>query len=299
VADLGEIVKTVERELGQARGAPVALPGGITNHNFRLRFGSRDCVIRVVGRATELLGIDRQAEQLACQAAADLGIAPAILTVGDGYLVTEYLACAPISAAGLRAEPGAVARALRAFHTSGVRLPNRFWVPDLLDGYEAIIRGRGGSLPAEYQQARSVAARIATVLPLEDPVPCHDDLLAANVLCAPGPPPGPMLVDWEYAGMGHRMFDLGNLAVNNEFDEPAELRLLEAYFEERPTPGRRAALALMRIMSDAREAAWGIVQEAVSEVDFDFGDYARRHFDRLRRAAGDSRLEQWLDAATA
>ena len=28
-----------------------------------------------------------------------------------------------------------------------------------------------------------------------------------------------MLVDWEYAGMGHRLFDLGNLAVNNEFDD--------------------------------------------------------------------------------
>ena len=30
--------------------------------------------------------------------------------------------------------------------------------------------------------------------------------------------------------MGHRLFDLGNLAVNNGFDERAEERLLSAYF---------------------------------------------------------------------
>ncbi len=77
-----------------------------------------------------------------------------------------------------------------------------------------------------------------------------------------------VLVDWEYAGMGHRLFDLGNVSVNNEFDEQADERLLEAYFGEPPTPARRAALALMRIMSDAREAAWGVVQGAISELRF-------------------------------
>ena len=55
----------------------------------------------------------------------------------------------------------------------------------------------------------------------------------------------------------------------------------------------------MRIMSDAREAAWGVVQGAISELDFDFGDYADKHFARLARSAGDPRLEEWLDGATA
>jgi thiamine kinase-like enzyme len=108
-----------------------------------------------------------------------------------------------------------------------------------------------------------------------------------------------MLVDWEYAGMGHRMFDLGNLAVNNEFDDGAEERLLAAYFRLAPTDGQRAALKLMRIMSDAREGAWGVVQGAVSDLDFDFADYADRHFSRLAKAGEDPRLEEWLHGATA
>jgi hypothetical protein len=45
------------------------------------------------------------------------------------------------------------------------------------------------------------------------------------------------------------------------------------------------ALGLMRFMSDFREAMWGAVQSAVSELDFDFDGYARDHFERLRRTA--------------
>jgi thiamine kinase-like enzyme len=130
-------------------------------------------------------------------------------------------------------------------------------------------------------------------------VPCHDDPLPGNILARDAEPGQALLVDWEYAGMGHRMFDLGNLAVNNEFDEAAEERLLIAYYGGDPTPGRRAALKLMRIMSDAREAAWGVVQGAISELQFDFAAYAGEHFARLAQAARDPRLEQWLHGATA
>ena len=139
-----------------------------------------------------------------------------------------------------------------------------------------------------------MAARIADALPLTEPVPCHNDLLPANLLSVPA---GVMLVDWEYAGMGHPLFDLGNLAVNNEFDDPAEERLLETYLGAPPGAAPRAALKLMRIMSDAREGAWGVVQGVISELDFDFGAYAEKHFDRLAAAADDPRFDRWVDAA--
>ena len=82
--------------------------------------------------------------------------------------------------------------------------------------------------------------------------------------------------------------------MNNEFDEPADERLLSAYFEGSPTEGQRAALRLMRLMSDAREAAWGVVQGVISELDFDFAAYAGHHFARLEAAARDLRLEELL-----
>ncbi len=53
----------------------------------------------------------------------------------------------------------------------------------------------------------------------------------------------------------------------------------------------------MMLVSDAREAAWGVVQGSISELDFDFADYARQHFTRLERNASDPRLEEWMRAA--
>lgn len=297
--DAGEIVASLETELGRAAGPAAPLSGGITNRNFRVRFGARDCVLRLTGSRTELLGIDRESERRATAGAATLGIGPALVAAGEGYLVTEYLDAAPVDSARLRADPGSVARGLRAFHDCGLRLPTRFWVPDLLADYAAIVIEQGGWLPDRYGAARALADRIGAALPLVDPVPCHDDLLGGNLLARREAPTVAILVDWEYAGMGHRMFDLGNLAVNNDFDAAAEERLLEAYFGESPTPRRRAALALMRILSDAREAAWGVLQGVISELDFDFGAYARAHFRRLERAAAHPQLEEWLDGATA
>jgi hypothetical protein len=50
-------------------------------------------------------------------------------------------------------------------------------------------------------------------------------------------------------------------------------------------------------MSDIREAAWGVVQSVISELDFDFARYAQRHFARLLEAASSRRFEEFLAAA--
>jgi hypothetical protein len=50
----------------------------------------------------------------------------------------------------------------------------------------------------------------------------------------------------------------------------------------------------MRFMSDFREAMWGVVQGTVSDLDFDFAEYADKHFVRLRETAADPRFADWL-----
>lgn len=295
MAPLNELVARLERRLGPAAAAPTPLSGGITNRNYRLRLGEFDCVLRLPGDDTELLGIDRVSERLAAERAASLGIGPELLYADGDCAVTAFVPGTPVDPDRLRADPGPLARALRAFHDSHVELPSRFWIPDLLRVYKDIVAERGHSLPMAYQRAQGLVARICAELPLDDPVPCHDDLLCGNLIQTED---AILLVDWEYAGLGHRYFDLGNLAVNNDFGEDAEQRLLEAYFGEPASFGRLAALRLFRLVSDAREAAWGVVQEQISTLDFDFAAYADEHFERLERAAADPRLEDYLDAAT-
>jgi thiamine kinase-like enzyme len=107
------------------------------------------------------------------------------------------------------------------------------------------------------------------------------------------------IVDWEYAGMGDRYFDLGNFSINHGFEAEHDHVLLSAYFGGAAREADFAALRLMRFMSDFREAMWGVVQQGISELDFDFVNYADEHFERLRATAADPRFDGWLRTVAA
>ena len=70
---LQQIVDQLARSLGEPEGEPQPLEGGITNRNFRARLGGRDYVIRVPGKDTSLLEIDREGERIANERAARPG----------------------------------------------------------------------------------------------------------------------------------------------------------------------------------------------------------------------------------
>ena len=296
-----DTVERLEAQLGAAEGEPTVLGGGITNHNFRARFGGREVVVRLPGNDTELLGSDRSGEREANALAAAAGVAPAVLAHLEDpvVLVTAFVEGPTMESPELR-EPGAleqVAAALRTIHGCGA-IDARFDVFRLVEDYAAATRSRGGEVPDAYERAHAAAARIETAPALAGgaPVLCHDDLLPANFIDTPD---GIRIVDWEYAGMGNRWFDLGNFAVNNELGAAGQEVFLTAYLEAPPSPADHAALGLMRLMSDFREAMWGVVQRTISDLDFDFDAYATRHFDRLLAAIEDPGFESLLEDAGA
>ena len=69
------------------------LGGGITNRNFKVTVGDEAFVLRIGGKDTELLGIDRDAEHAASRIAAELGLAPEVVgfVEPEGYLVTRFV----------------------------------------------------------------------------------------------------------------------------------------------------------------------------------------------------------------
>jgi thiamine kinase-like enzyme len=303
IPELTEVVARLAALLGARQGGVAQLEGGITNRNYRVNFGGRDYVVRLPGKRTELLGIDREAERVATKAGGALGIAPTVAAMLEQppCLVTSFIAGRQASAAELR-EPHAVetvAGYLRRFHDSATQLGTGFDSFALVESYAEIAGRHGGELPDGYAGARATAEAIRRAIeghPEHAPVPAHNDLLTANFLLGPG---GLRIIDWEYAGMGDRWFDIGNFAVNNQLSEEDEERLLSTYFGEPPDERQRATLKLFRFMSDFREAMWGVVQTTISELDFDFRGYARIHFDRLERTASDPRFRGWIEAARA
>jgi len=254
------------------------LGGGITNHNFKVVAGDEAFVLRIGGKDTELLGIDRGVEREATAAAAQLGIGPEVVAFvePEGYLVTRFV----------EGETGkvTVARAaelLSRLHAAPA-ITGGFDAFRVVEAYAATAAGRGVMPTAGYTTAKAIADRIERRRGGHDLVPCHNDLLGANFV---GGDDRTWIVDWEYAGMGDPAFDLANFAVNNGLDEPGDAELLEAY-----GGADRDIHVLMRFMSDFREAMWGVVQEAIAELAFDFAGYADEHFDRLEATADEPRF---------
>jgi thiamine kinase-like enzyme len=272
------------------------LGGGITNRNFKVVLDDCDVVLRIGGKETRLLGIDRQVEHAASRAAAAAGIAPEVLSFveADGYLVTRFVAGGPLPMAEVRRAETLrrIVAMLRRFH-DGPPIPGRFDAFRVVETYRETAAARGVEPPPAYGDAKAIADRIEGVRGEQPLVPCHNDLLNANFITE-----GERIwiVDWEYAGMGDRFFDLANFSINHEFDSGTDDELLRAYFGE-ARDGHRRALRLMRFMSDFREAMWGVVQQAISELDFDFAAYAREHFERLERTAAEPRFRAALEEA--
>jgi thiamine kinase-like enzyme len=270
--------RIVER-LWPGRPATIApLGGGITNRNFKVEVGGEAFVLRIGGKDTELLGIDRDAERAASRTAAELGLAPDVIAFvePEGYLVTRY-----VDGEVGHVDAARAGAALRRLH-AGPAFPSRFDSFRVVEAYHATALEHGADVPDAYERASELARAIERRRRDARRCPCHNDLLNANFI-----DDGVRLwiVDWEYAGMGDPFFDLGNFAVNHELDAAGERALLAAYGS-----ADEDALVLMRFMSDFREAMWGIVQLAISELDFDFGAYADEHFRRLERTAAEPRF---------
>ena len=253
------------------------LGGGITNHNFLVDCEGERFVLRIAGTDTELLGIDRNAEHVAARAAADLGVGPEVVDFVDGSLITRFVEGEPIPVDEMR-RPEVLretADLLRRIH-DGPAFPARFEAFRVVEAYRDTAAAHGVRVPDAYRKAKAKADRIEQELGHRAEHPCHNDLLNANFIRSPD---GIRIVDWEYAGIGDRFFDLANFSVNHELPEEQSDVLLGAYFGELRDQDREH-LRAMRFMSDFREAMWGVVQQGISDLDFDFENYANRHFER-------------------
>jgi triphosphoribosyl-dephospho-CoA synthetase len=100
--------------------------------------------------------------------------------------------------------------------------------------------------------------------------------------------------------MGDPFFDLANFSVNHDLAAADDEVLLAAYDGGTSRPDRAARLAhlaLMRVVSDFREAMWGVLQQGISTLEVDFVVYAGEHFDRLLANASTPAFERALREA--
>jgi thiamine kinase-like enzyme len=272
------------------------LEGGITNRNYRVEVGSESFHLRLAGDNTALLGINREHEYLAGKAAGALGIAPEVVFFirPEGYLVTRFIYGRTILPEELRQPENIyrVVETLQKIHSMPT-IPGVFDAFQVVRDYTGIAQRSHVSFPEKFDWLISRMKSAEAALRSQPLIrcPCHNDLLNANFLVTDRQL---YILDWEYAGMGDIFFDLANFSNNHELTAEEDRLLLDCYFG-RITPRNIAHLNIMKIMSDFREAMWGLVQLGISDLDFDFREYADKHFERLSQTISNPNWEQWLN----
>jgi thiamine kinase-like enzyme len=277
------------------------LGGGITNRNAIVSVASltpRRFVARLPGERTELLGIDRAHEAEAARRAAGLGLGPPVIGELDpiGTLVTEMVDGVHLDPVAFAARLDEVVEVVRALHESGP-LAGSFPIHRVVEWHARDAVAHGGALPERFAELHSVSTRIEAAFAEtpDEPVACHNDLLPANLLFAVD---RVWLLDFEYAGLNDRYFDLANLSINCGLTPDDDERLLGCYFGQ-ATPRRRARLSLMKVMSEFREGMWAVVQQVISTLDTDFVGYAEQRLASAIALTEALDLEATLAAAAA
>ncbi len=265
---------------------PEPLEGGITNTNFKVNDRGETFVVRI-GDDIPIHQVMRFNERAAGQAAFQAGLSPEIVHAEPGAIVMRFIEGHTLTPEDVRGD-GMVERIVPLLHTCHKEVPRHlrgpalaFWVFHVLRDYgHTLVEGgsRHIGLLAELQKrARTLENAVGETTIVFG----HNDLLAGNFIDDGS---RLWLIDWDYAGFNSPLFDLGNLASNNEFSRDQESRLLELYFEAPPDDRLMRRYDAMKCASLLRETMWSMVSEIHSELDFDYAAYTAENLARFEAA---------------
>ena len=296
--DLSHILKRIPQFASTQSLEIKELDGGITNRNYKITVDGESFVLRLGGNETTYLGIDRKSEYECSLLASKIGIAPepTAFLEPEGYIVARFISGKSIPAEEIGTEENIsrVVESMKAYHALEY-FPGIFSPFRVAEEYTKTARSFNVKLPDKIdwylERSREIESAMYGREPLT-PRPCHNDLLNGNFI---DDGIRIRILDWEYAGMGDIFFDLGNFAIQHDFNDEQDEILLCAYFGT-PTDSQLAHQKLMKIMSDLREAMWSQVQIGVSKLDFDYAEYGKKYFDRFETSVTGNEYPNWLSA---
>lgn len=268
---------------------PQPLSGGITNVNFVVEDAGEKFVVRV-GGDIPLHQVMRFNELAASRAAHAAGISPEVVYAEPGAMVLRYIEGKTFAPEDVRKPENmtAIVDLVRRVHRDMpkyLRGPSLvFWVFHVLRDYAGTLRDGASRMVPELPRLMEIANTLEAEIGPVDLVYGHNDLLAANLI---DDGERLWLIDWDYAGFNSPLFDLSNLASNNEFTPDMEDWLLQAYFGEPPNGAMRRRYAAMKCASLLRETMWSMVQEIHSDLDFNFVAYTTANMERFEQAHDD------------
>ena len=265
---------------------PEPLGGGITNTNFVVR-DKGECFVVRIGNDIPLHGVMRFNEIAAARAAHAAGISPEVVYDEPGAFVMRFIKGRTLTEKDMR-HPSILERVVPLVQTCHTEIPKYFRGPALVFWPFHICRNyiniafEGNSRKKKtLSRFRNINDQLEKTIGKIELVFGHNDLLAANFI---DDGTRLWLFDWDYAGYNAALFDLANIASNNQFSPDQEDWLLGAYYQQTVTDQLRCRLSAMKCMSLLRETLWSIVSEIHSTLNFDYEGYTEENLARFNRA---------------
>ncbi len=267
--------------------------GGLTNTNYCVNVDGEQFVLRVSGRNTESLGINREHEFEALKAASAAGIGPEVVHFikPEGHLVTRWIDGRHWTYEEYR-KPDSIrlmVETIRRLHALN-KVEARFSPFNRVASFTQKVLDLGVKLPQDFDTF------LETTQSIQDDQNrdqsnwlrfCHNDLVAVNYLYS-DEQKKITIIDWEFAGMGDLYFDLATLAYTHDNVGPISPELeefmLACYFGEIQDEFR-IRLAGMKFMLMFFSAMWGLSQHGMQKAGlihevqgFDYLEFAQYLF---------------------
>ncbi len=265
---------------------PAPVGGGITNANFRVEDAGARYFVRI-GDDIPVHGVMRFNEAAVSRAAYAVGLSPEVFNQEPGALVLRFVDGRTLEPEDVRKQD-TLERILPLVRRCHRELPRElrgptlaFWVFHVVRDYAHTLSREGSRMLGELPRLLAAAEALERALGPFELVFGHNDLLASNFI---DDGERLWLIDWDYAGWGSPLFDLGGLASNNGLSRDQEEWLLTAYFGRASDDRLQRSYHAMKCASLLRESLWSLVSELRSELDYDYVAYTRENLARFERA---------------
>lgn len=201
--------------LKQAPTLVEKVPNGLTNDNYLIKAQGKFYKLRINSPYSKMLGIDREREHAICDILAPTGIAPALIYSSPNYTysVFEWIKGRTWTKDDFD-NPRQVQKLhklVKSFQT--LHTTKAVTVLDYahhLNCYYTELQAQPNNTlisPEQLDKYRAFAEKLAAEQKSPDwppPLLTHHDITADNIIESEK---GPVLIDWEYAALGHPHFD--------------------------------------------------------------------------------------------
>ncbi len=270
------------------------LKGGITNKLYRVKSEKGDLAVRIWGDKTELF-IDRDFEAHALEEMARIGVSSELVSYMPdiGVTIVGFIDGGIVLTNDHFLDESLYPRilgAIRKIHDSGVRLKKVFHPLAEVRKMADILAGLDASYP-EFDIAGTIAGleRIAEVIDIQEEAytACHNDLLADNFILISDEfrdrYTEPLyIIDWEYAGMAPRYYDIADMFQEILVPREAEEKIVREYCRGRDYDRNLRYIDLFKPFPDIFWFLWSLIQLNISTIEFDFYDYGRKKYENAR-----------------